>query len=363
MKSVFAVLVLLLSAIPSEAQSLDRLKDRVNGFWDKRIAGDNQAAANFVEQSSRPVFQKLFEPPTKKITVTGFTFTQDPKRVTVNIKATSVLPIGEVERNFGEVWVWANGNWFVHLDPAPAANSLLSMSNNRSTSETREFKILDTKLDLGSHVQGEVISGTVRFAARKNEIRNIFSGGMAGLSVKRFQWLDDNGGTLEFLFDTALETENFERTLSFAGLFDNGVQVRADVPVIARIQGRIKFAMSNSQPLDLTRAGRVELEVQNKWTSPFSVISVEPSNNRFKLESEFQPRVLNPGESIRVGVAYQASPEPIQTALKVTLSEVLPVSEVYVPVDIALPRSKPVPLVDPEVVDRILSQTPRPIPQ
>jgi hypothetical protein len=294
---------------PAPAQAptpdLDRLKERATALWADRKNANTTRAATYVAPTNThpvPAYGKVV-----KATVESFDITEDAK-VVVSTKVT-MIPAGSNEEStttVKETWVFARNNWFLTPEAPPAPSG---EATAKKTVLPAKFEILDKTIDLGSHKQGEVVTGTVRFKAPRVRVEIIRVQGVAGLQMRRIEWADDTGGTIHIALDTLSLTEDlnnavvvFDPVNALAGLPN---PLTPDIAALkVRIQGKVRIVQL-PQTDKAKRENLVEVEIRNLGDTRFKVENVRSVDAvSFDGEEALLPP-LEPGESAILPVYYK----------------------------------------------------------
>jgi len=326
-----SVLFLLAVSTPALSQDLNMLKDRADRLWTARLQANKANAAEFVEQEKRsdfPMYENV-----REASVTGVEFTADKSKVLVTTKAKQIVPpVGFIEQTITESWEWKAGNWFVHVAP-PATNPFEANRGPVSAITVRSgfaFQLIDKKIDLGTHKQGDKIAGTVKFAAARSALQNIRARGLEGFRVGATRWIDDKTGELEFTIDSSLISQDINASVALEAMGPERVfevnTVVENLALAGRIEG--KFGIFQLPQTPEAEKGRfVELEFKNVGNTPFRVERMRSLDTNFVVsESAIPP--LAPGQTVKVAVPY-AQARLADGELMVHLSEgVLPSNSV-----------------------------------
>src|SRR5688572_7438265 len=203
MKRTLLLGLILLVGSPAWSQDLDRLVERANLYWSELSKGDKVKAAQYVDAASRKeaiMYDGVKEPRVESLSLTG-----DKSKVLVSIRTKMFLPEvqQEVRQTLTETWIFANGNWFMKPE---GGSPFTGNSDSKPTAKTVPFtfELLDRKIDLGRHQQGEMVKGSLRFKAPRDPVENIRGRGIPGFRVTGTQWTDDSSGVVNFVVDTTL---------------------------------------------------------------------------------------------------------------------------------------------------------------
>jgi hypothetical protein len=274
-----------------------------------RLKADKVKAAEFVERESRANFP-MYEM-AQDAKVEGIDFTADKTRALIRVKAQSFAPqVGKFEMTVIEPWVWSGGNWFLHVEWADNKTPFVAPSPDKPTATTSQFTftINNPQVDLGTHVQGELITGSLRITAPKANYRGTRVPGVPAMKFGEPQWIDENNGALPFTLDTTLISKDIDHEVEVEAigplmLFEE-ITSRAKVRLTAKIQGKVSIARLEQSPAAV--AGRfVEVEVQNVGSEPFRIESVRRVDTVYMLgEGPRLPVEVAVGQTLRLPILY-----------------------------------------------------------
>jgi hypothetical protein len=204
--------------------------------------------------------------------------------------------------------VWKGGNWFLHTEPA-VLNSILQVSGATSAITGRSvfsFQLVDKKLDLGTHKQGDKITGTVRFVALRAELQSIRARGIDGFRVGATRWTDDKNGEFEFTLDSSLISRDIDATVVLEAVGPERALERTTafekLPVVGHIEG--KFQISQLPQTPESESGRfVELELKNVGNASFRLEQLRPVDGH-SIAPSVTPLPLAPGQAAKLRIAY-----------------------------------------------------------
>lgn len=339
---VSSLLFLLAVSTPALSQDLNTLKDRADRLWTARLQANKASAAEFVEQEKRsdfPMYENV-----REAKVTGLEFTADKSRVLVTTTAKQIVPpVGFIEQTITESWEWKAGNWFVHV--GPATGNPFEMNRGAVSATTVRsgfaFQLIDKKVDLGVHTQGDKIAGTVKFAAARSALQNIRARGLDGFRVGATRWIDDKTGEMEFTIDSSLISQDINASVVLEAVGPERVfeinSVIENLALVGRIQG--KFGISQLPQTPEAEKGRfVELEFKNVGNAPFRVERIRSLDTNFVASDSVIPPVA-PGQSVKVAVPY-AQARLADGELMIHLSEgVLPSNSVLFRIQVPVSAS------------------------
>jgi hypothetical protein len=355
------------------SQDLDRLRSRVEEHWKYRVGADKAKAGQYVDSGSRSKYANLFDAvPLKNATIVAFEFSKDSKDVFVRVRTMMDTPIGQLSKDVTERWSWTGGNWFLRVD-ALESETLMdrAVSSNLAHSPVQviagvprpDFEVQSSQVDLGSHTQGEKITGSISFKGKKSEIIAIGTDRMPIVTVKETRWLDENGGTLDFVVDTSLMSRDLSRSVKFFAVGAGHVRTySSDVKLLAKIQGKIEFTQHPEQ-IDVRGAGMVEIEMKNLLDRPVAISSADPWTPGFIVKENTEPRPpvileIKAGDSRRLTVRYPDQLDPFdELGVQLTFNDDLFPEPVPFRFNVVQPKVEAPPLVDPAVLERILRES------
>jgi hypothetical protein len=365
MTRFFLPLTLLLLAPAIFAQDLNRLRSRSEELWKYRVAGDRTKAAPFVAPGSKNRFSELFDPFLKEANIVGFSFTKDSREVFVNVRMRVGLPVGEMNKEIEERWQWTSGNWFLNLEPL-ASSSLFTGNLPAYPGVPRvNITVAEPRVEPGNYVQGAKIAGSIPFQAKKAEILAIDAVGIPGLTVKELHWQNESGGTIEFVIDTTLISQNVAQPVTFVAVGHGGIRTPAKPVVIrATISGLVEFRQI-PQVIDYRVAGKAQIEMKNLGNRPIVIKDVIASRLEYKIKEIEEAkggtvlRIL-PGETGRLTVEYPQQLESPEVNLLLSFVDGPFPEPIPLPLGFFRPEVEERPLVDPAVLQEFLRSQRRP---
>jgi len=340
---ISSFLFLLAASVPASSQDLNSLRDRASRLWVLRLQAnqareaDAQAlkskAADFVEKEGRsnmPMYENVQE-----AAVAGLEFTEDKSKVLVTTKAkTSIPAIGKAEQTIVESWVWKGGNWFVHIEPVALKSFLQSTGTASAITGHLQgftFQLLDKKIDLGAHKQGDKISGTVKFAAARSDLQSIRARGMDGFRIGATRWIDDKTGEMDFDIDSSLISQDIDTSVVFEAIgperiFEVNI-VTEKLALVGRIEGKFRISQLPQTP-EAEKGRFIELEVKNVGNASFRIEQIRSLDANFVVAESAMP-VLAPGQTTKITASYPGQAHLVDGELILHLSEgVLPSNRV-----------------------------------
>jgi hypothetical protein len=315
---IYSLFLFVFTSATASAQDLDSLKDRATRIWALRLEANKSKdaaaaqalrskAAEFIEKETRsnaPMHETVQE-----ATVAALEFTADKSRILVTTKAKTFIPgIGNAEQSIVEAWVWKGGNWFIHTEPG-VLNSLTQVNGATSAitgRQTFNFQLVDKKIELGTHKQGDKITGTVRFAAIRSELQSLRARGLEGFRIGETRWIDDKNGEFDFTFDSSLTSQDIEATVVLEAMGPERVFERLSavekLSLVGRIEGKFQISQLPQTP-ESERGRFVELEIKNVGNASFRVEHLRPLDGH-SIAPDTMPPPLAPGQSAKLKISY-----------------------------------------------------------
>ena len=357
----------LFCAVTADAQSLDRLKERAAAFWTERVAGNQQAYLKFVEPSGANAFRPNQEPRYLSAELAAIEFAAQPNTATVVTKVRLMLAdFGEVQREMRDSWVWNGKNWFLRPENTTLSSLMSKKSTTVEPSKTEApltFEPSPSQIDLGKHVQGEVLSARLSFKTDRDRIGVILPGDLPGVTYGPIEWKDSETGSVEITVDTTLMSQDLVKPMIFRIVDDTGQkEMLKPIPLLIQIEGRIRITQ-NPPIVDPAQAGTVELSLVNLTDKPFRITSVISNNESFVLAPEVKENV-GPQESAMIKLTHPAFTVS-GASVNVRFSEsVLGRTTVGIPIQIKEQRAnRPSTLqLTPQQMEEIRRQNPVPKP-
>ena len=334
MKAIASFLIVLtLFSTRAAGQDLGKLQGRVQGLWDALTANEPLRALENVEEASQARF--LERKPSNVMTafLVGLEFTEDPDTVSAQVRTTVMLgQLGPTEMIRSDVWVWDGQDWFLRVPEGipvtPFGRTAASTErlpegkrDNLPRDNSPRIEFLVDVLDLGSHVQGDQVQGSVPFRVLGGSIRSIRTsdalGSVPGLSFDDPEWVvDGESGRLPYTWDTTLVSTAAEALIVFS-VRDRGSK-RALFPlmIVGAIEPRIRFTQV-PDVVDMSEAGSFELIVENISHQPFGIWSTSSANSDYKFDADW-PDTFLPGMSGKVVVSYPAKQAPTRISVMLT---------------------------------------------
>ena len=334
MKSMAPLLIALtlLSSAPAFSQDLNALPNRVQALWDALAAGESLRALDYVEEASRARFLEREPNNVMTASVVGIEFTENSGAVSVRMRTTVLVPqLGAVERTISEVWVWERDNWFLRvpegMPETPFGGTAASGEGppGRERDNRPRIEFLVDELNLGSHVQGDLVEGVIPFRVQyaRGALRSIGTtgvlGSVPGLSFGAPEWIDEEEGRLPFTWDTTFVFADVDEVVAFA-VRDRG-RNRGLVPlmIVGDIEPRIRFTQV-PEAVDMSEAGSFELIIENISHEPFAIMRPTSPTSEYHIEAAW-PESFVPGVSGKVVVSYPADEKPTGTSLVLTFGK------------------------------------------
>jgi hypothetical protein len=324
-KTLISILVVSFGfATSSFGQDLNRLQDRAQKLLslrsiDKNPLSKKTDAAPYIETKSRDKFLDLSPFPMQDARVSGFEFTNDPKLVYVLFKAKVVLPeLGPVPRTGREPWVWDKKDWFLTLpdDDDPV------FANVRAPKPPSgiPFDLAQDHVDLGKHVQGDVVRQTLKFKSNKDAIVLFRSSdGLPGLSVSAPDWKSNDEAELQVVLDTVLLSKDVRYTVALEIQGSEGQTLHSSFDLTAQIEPRLRITQVPAI-IDPSKAGTVEIEMENLSKEGFQfMLPLTPTNPEYQIVGSV-PEGIEPGQTVKLKLKYIAQLEPLGAQIALKLS-------------------------------------------
>jgi hypothetical protein len=358
----------LFFTVRADGQSLDRLKERAAAFWTERLAGNQPAYLKFVEPSGADALRGQ-QARYLRADLTAIEFGTQPNTATVVTNVRVMLPdLGEVKREIRDVWVWNGKNWF--LRPQEVSLSTLLSGGSTPLEAAKALPPLTfvpspSQINLGKHVQGEVLSAKLSFKTDRDRIGVLLPGDLPGVTYGPIEWKDKETGIVELTIDTILMSQDVVKPLIFKIVDITGKhELLKPVPLLVQIEGRIDITQ-NPPIVDPDQSGTVELSLQNLTGKPIRITSVASNNESFVLDPEVKVNV-GPQESTTTTLTYSASNNLGGASVAVRFAEaVLGRTTISIPIQIQEHRtSRPptTPQPTPQQMEEIRRQNPNPKP-
>jgi hypothetical protein len=322
--TVYTILLSLMVTAAGYSQDLNRLQARAQKLLDLRssLKSNKSAAAQYINMPDRPEFLETNPLPMQDAKVVGLEFTDDPKLVYVVFKAKVVLPdIGAVPRTGREPWVWDKKDWFLHIEEAGDPFAALRNTTAPSAPPVKPlpFEFVTTHVDLGKHVQGEILKGVVEFKSNHQDVFLFRPAELPGLSFGAPVWKSNEEGQIEFQLDTTIISEDvkYEPEIEVDGYEHQ--RTRRAFELVAQIEPRLRF--TQVPPLvEPTKAGQVEIRMENLSNIPFSFKTVFMTNDSYHLVKD-PPDMVRPGETTTFTFTYDGKAEPQNAQLQIELKD------------------------------------------
>ena len=309
MKEFLCLTYLLFFTATAQAQSLDRLRERATAFWEQRVAGNQAAYVKFVEPSAADAFRSNRQPQYLSADLAAIEFGAQPNTATVVTKVRLMFPeLGEVNREIRDSWIWNGKNWFLRPDvvtPSLVMGKASAPAEPAKADKPLTFVASPSQIDLGKHVQGEVVTARVSFKTDRDRIAQLLPGDLLGVSYGPIEWKDKETGSIELTVDTTLLSQDLIKPLIFRIIDERGKELLKTVPLLVQIEGRIRITQ-DPPIVDTTKAGTVELSLLNLTDQAIRVTSVTSNNQSFALDPEIKVNV-GPQESTKIKLTYAAS--------------------------------------------------------
>jgi hypothetical protein len=339
----FFLLALLFTTTPAFGQDLRQLKQRVSKLWELRQQEHKKTEAlSFVEPQSKELFLSWDEPTIVDFKMAGFEPSDDDNRLDVIMNYHFSSPYGILERTVKETWLWIGNDWFLKVDPLRSPFLEPDKADSKPAALPPDFQFSSKTIDAGRHIQGELLEGRIPFRAKRNEIRLIRSlMSVPGLTLSQPTWTNSSEGYISYIWDTTLLTHDVRQSVPLDIVGVNDASTRAQVDFRVAIEGIVAFSQ-DPETIDPTEAGVVELEIKNLSKESFKFLSATSNNAAFHMvEERFTqtPDVIEPGQSGRIQIWYEARPRLVGASLDIMLSRTLRDSPIIrVPLRLQAPK-------------------------
>jgi hypothetical protein len=368
MKKLGFLASFFLFAVSAEAQSLDRLKERAAAFWTERVADNQPAYLKFVEPSGANAFRSSQQPRYLSADLAAIEFGVQSNTATVVTKVRLMLPeLGEVKREIRDSWVWNGKNWFLRPQEVTLASIMSTASAPGEASKTEPpltFVPSPSQINLGKHVQGEVVSAQLSFKTDRDRIAQLLPGDLPGVTYGPIEWKDNQTGSIEFTVDTTMMSEDLVKPLIFRIVDERGQEILKPVPLLVQIEGRVRITQ-DPPVVDPSQSGTVELSLLNLTDKPIRITTVTSNNESFVLDPEVKVNV-GPQETTKIKLTYRGSNSIGGASVAVRFAEsVLGRTSVGIPIQVKEQRtSRPsmMPQLTPQQIEEIRRQNPVPKP-
>ena len=322
---IYSLLFLVVASKPASSQDLNTLRERASQLWTARLQGNVSKAEEFVEKEGRaglPMYTNL-----REATVTAFEFTQDKSRVRVTTNAKAFLPpIGNVDQTINESWVWKadETNWFVHVEPSINPFQTSGVMSATTVRQGFTFQLVNKKVDLGAHKQGDTIKGTAKFVSDRSQLEIIRARGMEGFRVGATRWIDAKNGEFDFTIDSSLISQDIEQTVLVEAVGPERVfEARAvtdNLTLVGRIEGKIRISQLPLTP-EAEKGRFVELEFKNVGKASLRVERMHPLDANFVVPDSLLPLALAPGQTSKISISHPTQEGLVDGELTIQLSE------------------------------------------
>jgi hypothetical protein len=191
-------------------------------------------------------------------------------------------------------------------------------------------------VDFGRHVQGKILKRTIDFKSDKENFQTFRQNELKGLIVTDVTWISNGAGHLEVVLDTTLLSTTVNYPVVLEAISYQSQKTVAKLEVKAEIEPRLRFSQT-PEIIDPAVAGTAEIQIENLSNVSFRPTSLVLPNPAYKV-SDYGPRVVAPGEKLKIEVTYEAQPNPSGVAMNVeTSAAVLAKSGFVLPLNVKLP--------------------------
>lgn len=338
MRKIVLFVCCLILASPAFSQDLNRLLPRARRFFELSVAGNKIEAVKFVEKARQNEYLSADSLPMTNVRFVGLEFGEDPNVVYATFAATLFLPeVGRIATTPRVTWAWNGKDWFVRLQPGGNPFNLPRPSATPAKAEPLPFVLSGNKLDLGSHVQGEVLKATVSFTSTKKRVHGIYvKNEFPGLSISDPVWKSNEAGELQITLDTTQLGGRVKYSFELQALGTLKETAAQSFEINATVEERLHFSQTPAI-IDPLKGGTVELDVENVSKTPLKPVYISSTNAAFKLPAVV-PSVVPPGDTMKLLIDYEAQAEPDGASIAFQTAEpVLATSRFYISLNVKLP--------------------------
>jgi hypothetical protein len=295
-------------------------------------------ALKFVEPQSQNVFLQLNDTPIASFKILGIEFPDDPNQVRVSVKVNGVVPGVGSERVVTDTWVWKGGVWMLRASATPVLTTMFENdASKRPSAPVRpDFQLAETVIDIGKHAQGDVVDGKIAFKGLRRDILVVRSKDrIPGLTLDGAVFTSATEGYIPYRWETTLLSQSVDKTIPLEAIANTNGITTVNVRFRATIDGKVGFKQV-PDIVDPSKAGQVELQVQNVSKTPLKILSAT-SNSPFYTIDENVPESIDPGKAGSLIIRFTAQPRGAGASLALVLSEQLTASGVItVPLNIKI---------------------------
>jgi hypothetical protein len=339
-KSILIIFWFALVLPTASAENLDRLIARAQRYLDARASGNKIEMERFVPTDKRNELLNRTPPPMSNPKVEGLELTSDPKTVYVMYSATYMIQdVGPFTTRVKAAWNWNGKDWFLEIKPGGNFLEVAMNTQPQPVAKPLPFELNMAAVDLGKHVQGEVVRQSIGFKADKEGMGAFRHNALKGLQVTGPTWTSKENGQLEIALDTSLIDTDVKYPVELDISAQGYDKTRAKFELTAEIEPRLRFSQT-PEIIDPTVGGTVEIQVQNVSNVSFKPRSLILSNTAYQI-SDYTPSVVESGKTFKIVIKYQPQPDPSGVALNVETSPaVLAKANFTLPINVKLPTAE-----------------------
>jgi hypothetical protein len=198
-----------------------------------------------------------------------------------------------------------------------------------------DFQVSEAVVDIGHHLQGDVVDGKITFKGLRRDILVIRpTEKIPGLTFQNIVWTDDNSGYVPYRWETVLLSQNVNKTVPLDAIANTNGHTTVNVQFRATIDGKVGFKQ-NPEIVEPTKDGEFELQIENVSKSPFKILSVTSNSPFYTIDDSVPESAIEPGKAGRLLIHYKAQLRAAGGSLALVLSEQLtPSGMITVPLNI-----------------------------
>lgn len=269
--------------------------------------------------------------------IEGFEFTSDPKTVYVLYSATFMIQdVGPVSARVREPWNWDGKDWFLEIKDTGNPFAAAKAAPTSPPANTLPFELSIAKIDLGKHVQGEIVRRTIDFKSDQDRFGAFRHNELKGLQVTGPIWTSKQTGQLEVALDTTLLDAGVSYPVELEISGWQSPKTLAKFEVTAEIEPRLRFSQT-PEIIDPATGGTIEIQIENLSNISFKPVSLVLTNTAYQV-SDHTPGTIAPGKTLKLSISYQPQVNPLGVAVNVGTSPAVVVNPNFVvPLNVKLP--------------------------